>query len=104
MPDRHKRPPISLRLPEALSAWLDERAAATGRTRHSQIIAILHAAHSTDRVRVMAAAAGLTPASQLPIIGEISYLCERCCGGRDHCDGGDPECACTCGLPEDWAD
>jgi hypothetical protein len=51
MPDRHKTKPLSLRLPEALSAWVSAQSAATGKPVRRVIIEAVEAAReasSTD--------------------------------------------------------
>ena len=36
--DRHKRPPMGLRLSEDLADWVDDYAAQTGRTKHAIVV------------------------------------------------------------------
>lgn len=48
MADRHKVKPLSLRLPEALAAWVARRAAATGKPVRRVILEAVEAARAED--------------------------------------------------------
>jgi len=48
MPDRHKTKPLSLRLPEALSAWVTARAVETGKPVRRVIIEAIEAYRSQE--------------------------------------------------------
>lgn len=48
MTDRHKTKPLSLRLPEALSAWVNAKAAETGKPVRRILLDAIEAAKERD--------------------------------------------------------
>lgn len=48
MTDRHRTKPMSLRLPEALSAWIDQQARETGKPKRRIILDAIEAAKATQ--------------------------------------------------------
>ena len=87
MPGPHKHPPMSLRLPEGLSAWLAAEVARTGKRPHRIVIEILERgaavtppevappAKPAPRARQAAAApvAAKSPRARKPKAGECGH-------------------------------
>ena len=57
--DRHKRTPKSIRLPDALGAWVEEQSAATGKAEQRIIIEAVEQAQADLGERAGKAAEGL---------------------------------------------